>query len=123
MDGFGSSLYGSGLQSGSSPPGSARSNVKIEGGSSGGTGQSATLAQGQGLLVPITPGWDQGLQQPAPGECWPCKPSQCLQREAECPASHTVCRQLVQAGNSCIISHAELTGLSSPQTLCRQQHA
>ena len=75
MDGFGSSLYGSGPQSGSSPPGSARSTIKME----GVVGQGAPLAQSQGFLVPINPGWNQGLQQPAPGECWPCKPSQCLQ--------------------------------------------
>lgn len=75
VDGFGSSLYGSGPQSGSSPPGSARS--------TGGTGQGASLAQSQGFLVPITPGWSQGTQQPAPGECWPCRPPQCLKTQVE----------------------------------------
>ena len=81
VDGFGSSLYGSGPQSGSSPPGSARS--------TGGTGQGASLAQSQGFLVPIAPAWNQGSQQPAPGECWPCRPSQCLEKEVEAggPAS------------------------------------
>ena len=85
MDGFGSSLYGSGPQG--SPPGSARSTIKMEGVSTGDTGQGAPLAQSQGFLVPINPGWNQGLQQPAPGKCWPCKPSQCSQCKVQAGGS------------------------------------